>query len=60
MHPLIGPQPAFGYMQGLPGQWSGTGQVENTRSTESPYTDKGKLRSFFKDLLLYKLRNYSI
>jgi len=47
-------------MHRLPGQWSGAGQVENMRSSDSPYMDKGRLRSFLKELLLYELRNYSI
>jgi hypothetical protein len=49
-HPLIGPKPALRilYLQRLSGGSSGTGRVGNTRSIGSPYTDKGRLKAFFK------------
>jgi hypothetical protein len=31
------------HLQSLPGRFSGTGQVGNTRNIGSPYMDKGRL-----------------
>jgi hypothetical protein len=34
--------------------------MENTRSTGSPFVDKGTLTAFLEDPLLKKLRNYQL
>jgi len=54
--PLIGPEPALGVSSKVC-RGEEAGRIRNLRSTGGPFVEKGKLRAFFKDLLLKRLEN---
>jgi hypothetical protein len=58
-HPLTGPEPALAYLERLPEECSGSGQLRNTRSIGSPFADKGKLQTFLEDCELKEVGKYS-
>jgi hypothetical protein len=57
LHPLIGPEPAFGISARVA---RGTGQVGSTSSIDSPFMNKSRLRVFLKDPLLKGVENCSV